>query len=766
MEDLGYLQIKQIIASYAKSSDAKEQILMTVPFESKEALQEELNILDAFFKAEELGLDADFFTPLTTEDTFLKLSKGEILYLKGLLMIERELELVEGVKEVFKDVLPALKEKVEGMTSFTSLRENLKRTIKNEEELYPDASPLLRQLKNEEKKLLNLFKSLALTEQRKYEMYLQSGEIVIKNGHYCLQVKNAYKHKVPGIIEEVSQTGSTYFITPYKLLENENTLKENRANQEQEILRIVVELNKEVTNHLSELLVNHELLIYFDVLKAKYLFSKEYKATIPMFSDVPLLNLKGARHPLLDQSKVVPNDFLLNQDTRLLLISGANAGGKTVALKTVGLLFLMAVSCFPVTVNEGSLFFKFHALYFDIGDNQSLSDNLSTFQAHLAALKRILEKTIENDLILVDEIGSGTSVEEGVAISKAVINSLLKKHCFALISSHFEELKSFVPHLKGAENAALLFSEKEGKPLYILKPGLPGESYGLLLARKMGLPEDVMSDAENYFKGMKNMSLSSALQKLQARELALDNLIKDAQKKEEALKEQERLFKIKNQKLLEKEEYFKKDLKREKEKILEEYEESLSSLLKGSSSSLPNIIKTKKAMEETLKDEEQEEEKLSDNQDITLKSYVSCPSFFVEGEVTNIKGDKVTFVTEEGLSFTVNKNLLRLKKKPEKPVSFKKEKKDLDQKIRRATVPLEINLVGMRYDEAYQALDRYFNNVLVSGLKRIRIIHGFGSGILRNMTKQYLDEHKEYIKSYNLADEHEGGGGATICLLK
>ena len=186
-------------------------------------------------------------------------------------------------------------------------------------------------------------------------------------------------------------------------------------------------------------------------------------------------------------------------------------------------------------------------------------------------------------------------------------------------------------------------------------------------------------------------------------------------------------------------------------------------------------------MEETLKDEEQEEKKLSDNQDITLKSYVSCPSFFVEGEVTNIKGDKVTFVTEEvtnikgdkvtfvteeGLSFTVNKNLLRLKKKPEKPVSFKKEKKDLDQKIRRATVPLEINLVGMRYDEAYQALDRYFNNVLVSGLKRIRIIHGFGSGILRNMTKQYLDEHKEYIKSYNLADEHEGGGGATICLLK
>ena len=159
MEDLGYLQIKQIIASYAKSCDAKEQILMTVPFESKEALQEELNVLDAFFKAEELGLDADFFTPLTTEDTFLKLSKGEILYLKGLLMIERELELVEGVKEVFKEVLPALKEKVEGMTSFTSLRENLKRTIKNEEELYPDASPLLRQLKSEEKKLLNLFKS-------------------------------------------------------------------------------------------------------------------------------------------------------------------------------------------------------------------------------------------------------------------------------------------------------------------------------------------------------------------------------------------------------------------------------------------------------------------------------------------------------------------------------------------------------------------------------------------------------------------------------
>jgi DNA mismatch repair protein MutS2 len=766
-EKFEFSKISEKVAGYARSEVGKALARSLTMIPEEEHLKEELAHLEemTFLLARYGRLPLDVSSDLTHAVELAQ--KGGTLSIEDLEKAANDVLQEKSLLNFFRPItdLPLLLAYVANFPHLEFLEKDIHKVIAPDLSIFDNASPKLHSvrlaithLENEMKKKLGF-----VLDQNK--VFLSDTTLTIKNGHYVLPVANAYKNKVKGIVQDVSGSGETTFIEPEVLVELNNKMVELRNDERSEIQRLLNELSGEIASVAEPVLLNNRMIGYLDFVQAKALYADETKSHVAHLVKDVTIDLVAARHPLIDPAKVVANDFKMDEKTALIVISGPNAGGKTVALKTLGVLVLMNQCGLAIPAAEGATLSYFKHIYVDIGDSQSLSDNLSTFSGHMANIADILTSVGGRDLVLLDEVGTGTSPKEGEAIAFAVISYLIKKHAFTLISSHFEGLKAYALSHKEITNASMVFDEKKLLPTYKLKMGLPGESYGLVVAERFGIPEEVLQTARDYVNSHEETSVTEAIKKLgevtkETEDEKAKVLAQEAElaKKEAALSAQEASLKMRQ-------DHYLSDVEAKKNEMLDAYREQMDEILKSVEKSdvkLHEVISAKKQLED-LEEKAQEQHFTGP---VKVGDYVNIPSLYSSGRVDEIRGNKVVVISKEGLSFKVRNDQVVVVEAPKEERITPMSGLKVDEMMMAKSVPLELNLIGQRAEEAELNLDKYLDECRLKGFKRVRIIHGWGAGVLRQVVRDYADSHKDFIVSYEGADGAEGGGGATILHLK
>ncbi len=755
-------KIQDALLNLAKTDLARQKIL-NLSFLDKNQLKIEKDKLNEmhFLISRYSSLPIN---PSKTAIDIINMGKRSgILSCKDFYDISLDIETSFALNQYFKKVdisLPLLRGMYDKMFDLTNLYSQIKRIVSPSLTVKDDASELLYSLRNKikskEKKLQEL--SLHLTSM--YKDYLNDDRSTIRDGHIVLPVKVTYKNKIGGIIYDISDSGSTVFIEPIEIVELNNEITTLKLEENEEVRRILFNLTNLVIIQEKEIINNNEIIGELDFLTSKALYQIEIDGVVASFDEEKRsIYLSKARHPLIDKNKVVANDYQLDEKRRILVISGPNAGGKTVSLKTVGLLVMLNQMGLCVSATEAKMSY-FEHIYIDIGDNQSLSDNLSTFSAHISNIAYILKNVKNNDLVLIDELGTGTDPLEGEAIALSVIKYLRQKGCFGLVSSHFNKLKEYAFISDGVENSMMIFDEEKLLPTYIFKQSTPGKSYAFDVSSRYGLPQFIIDDATKELeKNNKNKdnNLLFVLQEKMDETTRLENKLKQMEK--DLIDKENKLNNLKSS-LEKRKENLLEEVKDEKEKMIEDTKQKIDKIIKELSSNKENkmheYIDAKARLEELKEDVEEE----IFNDDIKINDYVYIPSLNVYGLVKRIKGEKAYLDTDSGMGMNVSLSHLKKIDKPKIQSMPKKQKEVyIDEPI-----PMELNLIGERVDDALQKLDKYIDQARLRHMNGVRIIHGFGSGALRRAVREYLKTQKDV--EFRSGNEYEGGGGATLVTFK
>ncbi len=659
---------------------------------------------------------------------------------------------------------PRIESKIQSFADLRPLEKEIHRCINSAQAVKDDASEELKRIRDKIKKTEQILQDKMNTIALSYSTYLNDSNATIRDGHLVLPVKTASKSKVPGIIYDVSDSGNTTFIEPLEIVQINNQLTALKVEENEEIRKILKQLTALVLLQEDEILHNNQIIAELDFLCAKSLYGLSINGEVASLSKEMTLTLNKARHPLIDPKKVVSNNYHLDDEKRIVIISGPNAGGKTVSLKTVGLLSLMHLCGLPIPVEKGEIPFFKH-IYIDIGDNQSLSDNLSTFSGHMSHISEIIQEAGGKDLILIDELGTGTDPKEGEALAFALTKYLESKHCFAFISSHFDALKEYAFLSEHLDNASMLFNEEKLEPTYIFKQGAPGKSYALDVANRYGIKQEIVDEAKEFLKSKGSSDTDELTSVLLSKINETSKLEKELQEQKAVLDRNEKRYEKEKSQLEERKEKLLEDVKIQREALIKEAKDEISDILsemRKSNLTTQEVIELRKQLEEL---EEKEEEIIYDEV-INKDDYVSIPSLNMNGKVTSINGSKAKVRSDSGFTFEVSLNKLHKVVEPTKEVSkvHKSQSDDSFDRIVNTSLSLELNIIGMRVDEAMTVLEKYIDNCRLKHLSQVRIIHGYGSGALRNATRKYLDTQKDL--TYRPGGEYEGGGGATVVTFK
>ena len=617
--------------------------------------------------------------------------------------------------------------------------------------------------------LARIRKSIASSEDRltkaansllsRYGSILAEPLITKREGHFVIPVKTVHKNKVDGIIYDISNSGQTIFIEPSEIAALNNTLISYQNDEIIEINTILRALTTEVLGYETQILNNNMLLAEIDLIFAKAQYGQKINGLIPTFQSTLGLFFHEARHPLIDPAVVVPNTFNLSDTQYIIVISGPNAGGKTVALKTMGLLVLMAKSGLMLPVSTPPRLYFYHDVHASIGDEQSLSQNLSTFSSHVKRIGQILDQATTDDLVLLDELATGTSPEEGEALALAITAYLLNHHISAVISSHYSRLKEFAYKSEGIINASMAFDEQKLSPLYQYHENVPGRSYGLVVAKRFGIPKTVIEEANRYLsKGVYDFEttigkLRYEISLLEKEKIALNQEKQTVKEKEAALnKELSRMLDEKNKFSAERNE-------RLKEEIAEALK-TLDQLVKGAlqtGGKAHEMIELRKEVANLL--EKEEELNADSDDDFEIGDFVEIKSLHMRGEITQFRNDQYTVMLRSGKHLKATKQELKMATKRPKETVKPVVVTDFDAKVDQ--VKPEINVIGMRVDEALNAIRPYLDRALLKRYPSVRIIHGFGTGTLRRAIHEYLKT-VNYVTKFTPGGQFDGQGGATI----
>ena len=626
-----------------------------------------------------------------------------------------------------------------------------------------DASPKLRDIRNQIRKKEMDVRQIANRLIRIYHDYLSEDTITIRNDHYVLPVDTAHKNLVPGVIHDISDSGQTTFIEPQEMVQLMNQICVLHIEEKEEIYQLLKMLTLEVVQYSGQISSNNKLIGELDFISAKSEYANAHDCYVATFVKERMIDFKGARHPLIPADQVVANDFRFDENQRLIVISGPNAGGKTVALKTLGLLVMMSQMGLAIPTKEAGTLSFFPRIYADIGDNQSLSDNLSTFAAHVSNLSTITHFVTSKDLVLLDELGTGTSPNEGEALALAVSDFLLNKKCFAFISSHFERMKEYAYRREGVTNAMMVFDEQKLLPTYILKIGFPGRSYGLEMANRYRLDKEVVDIAKKYLDETGNKSVSDVIDKLNAVLHNNEEISKQLEKERRLLEGKTRDIEHKNQVLAEKKENLLADVEETRTKMIEEARKQINEILRTLNK--PDVKQHELIEAKTkLKQLEEDTDVFVSNEPIQIGDYAEVAGLGIVGKVVKINKDKVELISADGM--TLKSTLNKLKKVAKSPGKSTNNKKNTDDFILSKTnVKLELNIIGKHVDEAMPEVEKYLDDCRLKHFKQVRIIHGMGTGALRDAVRDYLDK-CDFVDSYRYGDQHEGATGATVVILK
>ena len=719
-------------------------------------------------------------------DSLKRLEIGSFLGIAELLAISSILTIATKAKAYGRheeSELPddSLEEMFQMLEPLTPLNTEIKRCILSEEEISDDASPGLRHVRRSMKTINDRVHSQLNSLLNSNRNFLQDAVITMRDGRYCLPVKAEYKNQVAGMVHDQSSTGSTLFIEPMPVIQLNNQLRELELQEKKEIEAVLADLSNQTAPHIEEIRTNQELLAKLDFIFAKAALSRHYKGSEPSFNTQGFLNIKDGRHPLLDQTKVVPINIHLGKTFDLLVVTGPNTGGKTVSLKTVGLFTLMGQAGLHIPAFEGSELAVFEEVFADIGDEQSIEQSLSTFSAHMTNIVSILDQADSHSLCLFDELGAGTDPTEGAALAIAVLSFLHNMKCRTMATTHYSELKVYALTTPGVENACCEFSVENLQPTYRLLIGIPGKSNAFAISKKLGLPDFIIEDAKNHLES-NDETFEDILAHLEESRLMIEK------EQEEIRLYKEEATKLKNR-LAEKE----SRLEQRREKLLRQANEDAQKILREAKETADQTIKNINRLASSsgaAKELEAERTKLREkmnqvDQKLTVKTKgpkktLSAESLRIGDSVKvlslNLKGTVSTLPNAKGdlyvqmgiLRSQVNIKDLELIMDPADNIADTSKQKTGSGKIKVSksfSVSPEINLIGMTTDEAVPLLDKYLDDAYLAHLPQVRVVHGRGTGALRNAVHKKLKKLK-YVQEFRLGEFGEGDTGVTIVIFK
>ena len=783
---LEYYKILEQLAGYAAASETKKRIQELVPstdIEEIRHLQETTkDALSRLYKTSQIT-----FSGLHNINGSLKrLSIGGSLNTIELLQIGSLLEVAKRAKSY--DRSDRSEEKTDSLTELfaqieplTPLHEEIKRCILGEEEIADDASPTLFKIRKSIRGMNDRIHAqlASLMNNASTREHLQDAVVTMRDGRYCLPVKASNKASIPGMVHDQSSSGSTVFIEPMAVVNLNNELKELFIKEKDEINVILAKLSEMVANHEMALANNYTVLSELDFIFAKANLAKSYNGVAPTFNERGYINIRKGRHPLLDPKKVVPIDVYLGDTFKQLIVTGPNTGGKTVSLKTVGLLTLMGQAGLHIPAGDRSELAIFEEVFADIGDEQSIEQSLSTFSSHMVNIVNILEKADDRSLVLFDELCAGTDPTEGAALAISILHKLHLYGAITMATTHYSELKVYALTTDGIENACCEFDVETLSPTYRLLIGIPGKSNAFAISSKLGLDDSIIEDAKGRLN-KKDVEFEDVISNLEASRITIEKEQLEINQYKAEIENLKKQLETKHERLDQSKDKILREANEEAFRIIKEAkdlaDETIRNFNKYGQGSAPmsQMEKERSALRDKLSEKEKKLTSIK-KQEVNHKApkklrigdTVKVLSMNLKGTVHTLPDAKGNLFVQMGI-LRSQVNISDLILMDEDVLSPTKKYGGSTSKLKMsksATVSTEIKLIGMQVDEAISKLDKYLDDAYIAHLPSVRIVHGKGTGALRNAVHQHL-KRLNYVKSFKLAEFGEGDAGVTIAEFK
>ena len=713
---------------------------------------------------------------------------GSSLSMSELLKLASFLDNVSRIKTYGKkerEYLPndSLDVYFEGLTPMTQLANEINRCILSEEEMADDASPRLKSIRRSKLSTNEKIHSqLTSMVNGAYRTFLQDAVITMRDNRYCIPVKAEYKSQVSGMVHDQSSTGSTFFIEPAAVVNLNNQLKELDLQEQEEIEVILGDLSSQAAVHTSELAADQKIMTTLDFIFAKAKLAMEQNATEPIFNTEHYIQIRKGRHPLLDKKKAVPIDVRLGKDFDLLVITGPNTGGKTVSLKTVGLFTLMGQAGLHIPALDRSELSIFSEVYADIGDEQSIEQSLSTFSSHMTRVVHILQHADADSLCLFDELGAGTDPTEGAALAIAILNYLHDRGIRTMATTHYSELKIYALSTNFVENACCEFDVETLRPTYRLLIGIPGKSNAFAISSKLGLSDDIIHAAKEQIS-KEDESFEDVIADLEQSRVTIEKEQQEIAEYKERIRTLQEQLQKKNEKIDQAKDKILRDANEKARAILQEAKDVADETIRdfnkaGASADIKELEKKRQKVRDKI-NEKNGKLALGNTQKKPADQKTVDPKKLKKGDSVkiismNLKGIVNTLPDARGNLF-VQCGIMRMQTNVNDLVPVKEEtitapalQRTNTGKLKMSksfSVSSEINLLGCTVDEAIAKLDKYLDDAYLAHLPSVRVVHGKGTGALRNAVQSHLKRLK-YVKEYRLGEYGEGDAGVTIVTFK
>lgn len=780
---LEYDKILEQLAEYAFCEEAKARALALTPItDAAEISHLQETTADALSRLYRKG-GIRFSGVHNVNASLKRLEIGGSLNALELLSVSSLLEAAKRAKSYDRsdradDKTDSLTPLFSQLEPLTPLNEEIKRCIIGEDEIADEASPALFKIRRSIRGMNDRIHAqlTSLMNNATTRSYLQDAVVTMRDGRYCLPVKAEAKASVPGMVHDQSSSGSTLFIEPMAVVNLNNELRELFLKEQEEINHILADLSNRVAENAGGIRQNYSVLAELDFIFAKAQLAKSYNGVAPLFNEKGRIHIRKGRHPLLDPKKVVPIDVHLGEDFRQLIVTGPNTGGKTVSLKTVGLLTLMGQSGLHIPAGDRSELSIFEEIFADIGDEQSIEQSLSTFSSHMINIIDILNRADARSLCLFDELCAGTDPTEGAALAISILHTLHQYGATIMATTHYSELKVYALSSPGVENACCEFNVETLSPTYRLLIGIPGKSNAFAISSKLGLAENIIEDAKSRLSD-KDVSFEDMLASLEASRITIEKEQLEIQKYKSEVEELKKRLTTKNERLDANRDEILRKANEEALQILKEAkdlaDETIRNFNKYGQGQTP-VSKMEKERSRVRDKMSESEKKLSLKNQKTVNhkvpkklrigDSVKVLSMNLTGTVHTLPNAKGDLYVQMGIlrSLVNIKDLVLIDDAA--PTTGKKYGGTSSGKIKMsksASVSTEINLIGMTVDEAIAHLDKYLDDAYIAHLPSVRIVHGKGTGALRNAVHAHLKRQK-YVKTFRLGEAGEGDAGVTI----
>ncbi|MFW5981043.1 MAG: endonuclease MutS2 [bacterium] len=786
LEILELNKIKAELKEYASTNIAKEIVESLEPIDDLNYIKRSLQEVSIARKLIQEFSSPSFGGIRDLRKIIKKVDKGMVLSIEELINVRNTLGGFRSLKIYFDEVKSGLDPRAienyykllvaEGskIVDLGKLIRDLDYCIDDYGEIKDTASKNLSKIRSEINRMINNIrdKMNSIIRNSTYENMLQDKLVTRRRDRYVVPIKSEYRNTFQGIVHDQSASGMTLFMEPMAIVKMNNRLSELYSEEEKEIYKILQELSAAVASDIEVIEANLKTATVLDLIFARAEYARTLNAIEPEINKEGIVNIKEGRHPLLGEA-AVPINIQLGGDFSTLIITGPNTGGKTVALKTVGLFVLMAECGLHIPAAAGTEISLFKNVFADIGDEQSIEQNLSTFSSHMTRIKNFLKQANKDSLILMDELGAGTDPKEGAALGIAIMEKLRDKGAFTIVTTHYSQLKNYAYDQKGVENASVEFNLETLKPTYRILMGIPGGSNAFAIAERLGIPSEIVSEAKNLLSGdeIEVEEIISGLNKEREKytQLKEEFLAKEEEARQLREKYQAKVKNLENRK----EDIVKKAREKAAEIVSTAKKESKEILKKLKSSDFVSrsevdregneVNQDFKVLDNLVNKEEESQQEIASDEDIVIGDEVRILSVGTRGKVISIDQDKEEASIQAGI-MTVKASLDDLIK-AEMPESRNKEMIKKYKVSKSQNVSNRLDLRGERYDVAQRKVDKYLDDVFLAGLKQVELIHGKGTGALREAVKEIVKTH-QHVDSYRLGRQEEGGTGVTIVEVK